>query len=214
MNYEQRDALNKSAIAVLDEAVAAGERLGYWTVEREPERTADEHFPSRWRYVRDAEGLRFSLGAGSWQREGKIAAQVAAVTEDGMTCHLSDVIRSGLGAPDAAADHKRGAEAVAKDLYRRVVNNEDAKAAARAIKNALAQRLESRRNLHAHIHALAPLGFTATRDFASDAYYSANLYRAGFGGVRLYSNGRVELERMTVDAEKLPALLALLGTPQ
>lgn len=211
MNYEQRDALNKSAIAVLDEVVAVGERLGYWT--GEPDSKDDDHHPSRWRYVRDAEGLRFSLGAGAWQREGKIAARVAAVTADGMTVHPSSIQRRGAGAPDAAADHKRGAEAVAKDLYRRVINNEDAKATARAIKDELSKRLEQRRNLHAHIATLAANGFMqpAHHHNEPDAYYSANLYRPGFGGVRLYNNGRVELERMTIDAEKLPALLALLG---
>lgn len=209
MDYETSCAEKRAAAAIVVDVAEAGERLGYWT--RAGNERSDGQ-TGRWIDVDTAEGFRFTLSGGWWNREGTIRCSVSSRSEGAFNISTGDVRRYNEdAAPEASANRKRGAEAISKDLYRRVVSNPWARELAGRINAELAKRIEQRAALLSHLSVLASLGFQSGR-LGDDTYYSASVYGGPDTLVRIetvYCEGVCKAE-LHLPVERIGALIEFL----
>lgn len=207
MTYETAKTLREAALALVPDVIAAGERLGYWTrAEDQPQGTRE--FP--FFFVRDAEGLTFELSAGIWEYAGKIGCRVATLRRDGLAVSPRDVVAYSTKLPTAYADHKRGAEAIAKDLYRRVTGTEQARDIAAKVLKALDARLESRVSLDRLTEALRGLGFEV-HNMDRESFSQRTLYHRDLGRATLCAGGRLTMDHIALSTANLDRLATVLN---
>lgn len=208
MNYEARRAIEQQSLDILDDVVKAGETLGFWKAEpREPNESADNY--SRWRNVRDAEGLRFSIGAGSWS-SGKVQASVSDYRVGPHRVAPHDVKRYAEASPSVQASPTRSAEVIAKDLHRRLIGTDEARDLARRVMMEAMRRSAARAELLAVAAKLQALGYE-TRIRSEDEHYKGTAHSmAGLPSLDFDYRGSVTPAHISVDVDRLPALLAAL----
>jgi hypothetical protein len=209
MPYEERQALEARTAALVDSVVDAGEKLGFWKAEPKEQPTEHER-NSATRYVRDAEGLRFYINAGSWKAAGKIGAHIASLREGPHHVSPYDVREHyGTTDPEAYASADRGPERVAKDLARRVVQSEEGRACARRVRDGLQRRLTHAASLAEHMAAMRKLGFEFRQHDGSNAS-SATAWASGIGGCTVDSGGSVRFDHVYVPVDKLAAFVKII----
>lgn len=207
MNYDHRKTVEAASLVRLEEVLSAGEALGFWkaTARRQP----DEGNTWRFGDVVTPDGLTFTLSGGSWGREGQITCGVGYINgPHGLRSGPSDVLRYQQAKPEASCSYTRSAEAIAKDLYRRVVASPEGAEVARLVRDRLDKLLEQHAALRRHVAALEAMGYEFRRMSADETYKAAGWHR-GEGpaprDVEVDYTGRVTFS-LTVGVETLPAI--------
>jgi hypothetical protein len=215
MNYQQRDAIVAASLVRLDEVLSAGEALGYWkaTQRRQP----DEGNTWRFGDVVTPDGLTFTLSGGSWGREGQITCSVALINgPHGLRSSPTDVLRYQQAKPEASCSYTRSAEAIAKDLHRRVIASPEGIEVARLVRERLDKLLEQHAALRRHVAALEAMGYEFRRLGQDETYKAAGWHRGDDPSprdVEVDYTGRVTFS-LCVGVETLPAVRLLMqGRP-
>lgn len=213
MNHDNGQTQQADSRHKLAEVAAAGETLGYWKIGKISQPEGSDSW-QRVQVIADdgLDGLAFSLRGGSWGRESKISASVAHISgPHGLESGPSDVLVYREEAPEASASRDRPAETIARDLYRRVVGNAEARDIARRVRERLGKLVEQHQALRRHVAALERFGYSFTQ-LSNRETYKASGWRGSDSPpcrVEVTCDGRVSFEAETT-VDRLAAVLEAL----
>lgn len=211
--YAARNAAEAASRARLQEVLTLGESRGLFKVTGTQAYEGDTGAGWHWAYVTTPEGLQFSFTAGGWNQQNKIGARVHSVERrGGSSVSPRDVLPYGQTSPEAMASSERPAEVILKDLCRRVIQNPEAVAIAKAIKDTAEQIDGAAAVLAEHVKVLEGLGYRFAHHKVGEAYsadgYSTNQNNPA-RSVKVYATGRVVFET-SVPVENMAEVLGSL----
>ncbi len=165
----------------------AGQSLGFWTVLPPLKGFADWAPADRPVRIADGEGREFHLSEN--RRERKIEIRALSVDQDWQSIHP--------GANSVAASASRDSEAIAKDLNRRFVENEDVISKIVSAHRVLAERVATRQNLRKIVAELNKHGYFIAehvlRDcndtIPSNALYEVTMYKPNTPRIEARADG-------------------------